>query len=212
VRKLTAVALVSLLLVAILAGPAQAQARGGHGGGHGGHGGGHGGHGGGHGGHGGCCWGGGWGWAGFAAGVGVGALATAPYWYGPAYAYPAYAYPAYAYPAYAYPAYPYPAYGYPAYSYPAYSYPTSLPPSYAPPADPGALTQPSQSMGVRYGAPPANPASVQGSAPTAPAGGQNCQTVTVEGHNETRTLQSGQTVTAWVPTYTQQVCQQFVSP
>jgi hypothetical protein len=195
VKKLTVVALVSLLLVAILAGPAQAQARGGHGGGHGGHGGGHGG-------HGGCCWGGGWGWAGFAAGVGVGALATAPYWYGAAYAYPAYAYPAYAYPAY----------GYPAYSYPAYSYPTSPPPSYAPPADPGALTQPSQSMGVRYGAPPANPASVQGSAPTAPAGGQNCQTVTVEGHNEARTLQSGQTVTAWVPTYTQQVCQQFVSP
>jgi hypothetical protein len=132
VKKLTVVALVSLLLVAILAGPAQAQARGGHGGGHGGHGGGHGGHGGGHGGHGGCCWGGGWGWAGFAAGVGVGALATAPYWYGPAYAYPAYGYPAYAYPAYGYPAYAYPAYGYPAYSYPAYSYPTSPPPSYAP--------------------------------------------------------------------------------
>ena len=111
-KKLMAVALVSLLLVPIL--PVAAQAGGGRGGWHGGGGGWHGG------GHGGCCWGSGWGWAGFAAGVGVATLATAPYWYGPAYAYPAYAYPAYAYPAY----------GYPAYSYPAYSYPTSPPPNY----------------------------------------------------------------------------------
>jgi hypothetical protein len=182
-----AVALVSLLLVPIL--PVAAQAGGGgHGGWHGGHGGWHGGHGGG------CCWGSGWGWAGFAAGVGVATLATAPYWYGPGYAYPAYAYPAYAYPAY----------GYPPYSYPAYSYPTSPPPNYVPQGDPGAMTQPSQSLGVTYGAPAATPPSVQGSAPPA---GQNCATVTVEGHNETRTLQSGQTVTAWVPTHTQQVCQ-----
>jgi hypothetical protein len=31
--------------------------------------------------------------------------------------------------------------------------------------------------------------------------------VTVDGHNETRTLSTGETVTAWVPTSTQQVCQ-----
>ena len=77
------------------------------------------------------------------------------------------------------------------------------PPPPAPPADSGALVQPSQSTSVTYGQPPAPPAG-QGSAPT---GGQNCQTVTVEGQKETRTLQSGQTITAWVPTYTQQVCQ-----
>jgi hypothetical protein len=64
-------------------------------------------------------------------------------------------------------------------------------------------TDGSSTTSVTYGQPPAPPAG-QGSAPT---GGQNCQTVTVEGHNETRTLQNGQTITAWVPTYTQQVCQ-----
>jgi hypothetical protein len=184
VKKLMAVVLVSLLLVPVLAGPAQAWGgRGGwHGGGHGGW-------------RGGCCWGG------FALGLGIGALATAPFWYPPAYAYPAYAYPAYGYPAYGYPGY-----SYPAYSYQAYPAPPAYPPPAAPPADPGAMTQPSQSTGVTYGTPPSNPPSVQGSAP-APTGGQNCYTVTVEGHNETRTLQSGQSVTAWVPTYTQQVCQ-----
>jgi hypothetical protein len=189
VKKLMAVVLVSLLLMPVLAGPAQAWGgRGGwHGGGHGGW-------------RGGCCWGG------FALGLGIGALATAPFWYPPAYAYPAYAYPAYGYPAYGYPAYGYPGYSYPAYSYQAYPAPPAYPPPAAPPADPGAMTQPSQSTGVTYGTPPSNPPSVQGSAP-APTGGQNCYTVTVEGHNETRTLQSGQSVTAWVPTYTQQVCQ-----
>jgi hypothetical protein len=182
VKKLMAIVLVSLLLVPVLAGPAQAW--GGRGGWHGGGGW-----------RGGCCWGG------FALGLGIGALATAPFWYPPAYGYPAYAYPAYGYPAYGYPAYPYPAY-----SYPAYPAPPAYPPPAAPSADPGAMTQPSQSLGVTYGAPPPNPPSVQGSAP-APTGGQNCYTVTVEGHNETRTLQGGQSVTAWVPTYTQQVCQ-----
>jgi hypothetical protein len=128
---------------------------------------------------------------GFALGVGIGVLATAPYRYPPVYAYPAYAYPAYAYPGY----------GYPAYSYPVYStYPA---PTYVPPAGSGA----SQSTSVTYGTPSSNPPPVQGSTPSAPTGSQNCQTVTVEGHTETRTLQSGQSVTAWVPTHTQQVCQ-----
>ena len=105
-KKLLAIALMGLLLVPLMVSPAWSG-----GGRHGG--------GGWHGGHGGCCWGG-WG---FAAGVGLGALATAPLWYPPAYAYPAY-------PAYAYPAYAYPAYAYPAYSYPAYSYPAYPPPAY----------------------------------------------------------------------------------
>ncbi len=143
-------------------------------------------------GHGGCCWGG------FGVGVGVGVLATAPFWY-PRYGYPAYAYPAYPYPAYGYPAYSYPAYGYP--GYPVYPAPMPPPP---PPPDPGAAVQPSQSTNMTLGTPVSNPPADAGSAPAA---GQNCATVTVDGHNETRTLSSGQTITAWVPTYTQQVCQ-----
>jgi hypothetical protein len=123
----------------------------------------------------------------------VGALATAPFWYPRAYAYPAYAYPVYPYPAY--PAYSYPAYGYPAYP---------PPPPPAPPADPGAAVQPSQWTGMSVGTPVSNPPVAASSTP-APA--QSCHTVTVDGHNETRTLSTGQTVTAWVPASTQQVCQ-----
>jgi hypothetical protein len=35
----------------------------------------------------------------------------------------------------------------------------------------------------------------------------NCQTVWVEGHYQTRVMQDGQRVTAWVPAHTQQFCQ-----
>jgi hypothetical protein len=182
VKKLMAVALAALLLVPLVAAPADAWVA--HGGGwHGGGGGGGGWHG-----HG-CCWG----WGGFGVGVAVGTLATAPLWYPPY----AYGYPAYAYPYAAYPAYP----AYPGYSYPAYSYPTTPPPAYTP-SDAGAMGQPSQSATVS--SPAYSPPPSQGSAP---ASGQNCQTVTVEGHNETRTGQNGQSVTAWVPAYTQQICQ-----
>jgi hypothetical protein len=177
-KKLVAVVLVSVLLVPLMASPALAW-RGG-GGWHG---------------HGGCCWG-----SGFGVGVGVGVLATAPFWY-PRYGYPAYAYPAYPYPAYGYPAYSYPAYGYPA--YPVYPAPVPPPPA-APPGDPGASYQPNQSTNMTLGTPVSNPPA---GAASAPAAGQNCATVTVEGHNETRTLSNGQTVTAWIPTSTQQVCQ-----
>ena len=176
-RKPVAVVLVSLLLGPLMAGPAHAW-RGG--GGHGGW-------------RGGCCWGGG----GFGVGVGVGVLATAPFWY-PRYAYPAYAYPAYPYPAYAYPAYPYPAYGYPVYP----AYPAQPPPP--PPTEPGGAVQPSQSTNMTLGAPVSNPPPA---ATSAPASGQNCATVTVDGHNETRTLSNGQTVTTWIAASTQQVCQ-----
>jgi len=76
VRKVTAVLILALLLVPVLAGPADAWVRGGfH---HGFH-------------HGRCCF-----FGGFALGLGVGALATAPLWY-PAYAY-SYPYPVYAAP------------------------------------------------------------------------------------------------------------------
>lgn len=44
--------------------------------------------------------------------------------------------------------------------------------------------------------------------PGAPQGSaQNCQTVTVEGHAETRVRPNGQRETVWVPTHEQQVCQ-----
>ena len=168
-KKLLAVTLMGLLLVPVMASPALAWRGGGwHG-------------------HGGCCWGG------FGVGVGVGVLATAPFWY-PRYAYP---YPVYSYRAYAYPPYAYPAYSYPAYGYPAY-------PAPPPPPDPGASIPPSQSTSVTVGTPAANPPA---GGSQAPAAGQNCAMVTVDGHNETRTLSTGETVTAWVPTSTQQVCQ-----
>jgi hypothetical protein len=175
-KKLVAVVVVGLMLVPLMASPALAWRGGGwHG-------------------RGGCCWGG------FGVGVGIGVLATAPFWY------PRYAYPAYAYPAYPYPTYGYPAYGYPAYSYPAYPvYPAPVPPPPpAQPADPGAAVQPGQSTNMTPGTPVSNPPA---DADAAPDAGQNCATVTVDGHNETRTLANGQTVTAWVPTSTQQVCQ-----
>ena len=97
-----------------------------------------------------------------------------------------YVVPPYAYPAYA-PAYP---------PRPAYILPS--PPAPGPPrqggpepASPPPGTSPSPAPGAR-GAP-------QGSAP-------NCQTVTVEGHYETRVRQNGQRETVWVPTHDQQVC------
>lgn len=105
-KKIGVILLIALLLVPVLAAPADAW-RGGRGGfrHHGG--------------------GGGRFAGGLFLGLGVGALLTAPWWYAPpAYAYPVYSpYPVY-YPAYA-PAYPPPAYG-AAYGAPAYTptYPT----------------------------------------------------------------------------------------
>lgn len=117
-----------------------------------------------------------YGGGGFFLGLGVGALLTAPYWYPPSYSYPVYA-PAYPYPAYPYPAYPYPAYGSPTYS------PTYTGPSYAPSPQ----------------APAAGPAESQVTV-------QGCETVTVEGHYETRVMPTGERLTAWIPAHTEQVC------
>jgi hypothetical protein len=124
---------------------------------------------------------GGWSAGGFFLGLGVGTLLTAPWWYPPAYAYPAYP-PAYTYPVYSYPASPYPVYTPPAYTY---AYPTYGPPSATTPT-PEPLSPPP---------------------PVPPTSAQSCQTVTVEGHYETRVLANGQRVTAWIPAYTQQICQ-----
>ena len=221
--RTAAIVVIGLLLIPTLAlaasaprgtGGGSAAWRGGHGGsgwrgagwnGGGGHGGGwHGGgwHGGGHWHGSGCCWG----WGGFAVGLGVGALLTAPYWAYPG-AYAAPAYPVYApypaYPAYSYPGYPaYPAYpaAYPEYS-PATAYPTTPPPS-GPPA-----FEPSNSMTLTpeplSPAPPVPPGPFVPGGVSAQAG---CESVTIAGHWETRVYQDGQRVTLWVPTAIRSVC------
>jgi len=57
--------------------------------------------------------------------------------------------------------------------------------------------------------PPAGPrpAPVPSAQAPPPGSARNCQTVTVEGHYETRVAPSGQRATVWVPSYTQQMCQ-----
>jgi hypothetical protein len=161
------------------------------------------GHGGHHGWHGStwCC-------GGFAFGVGVGALFTAPWWaYPRVYAPPAYpVYPAY--PAYSgYPAYPA---GYPGYAVPAYpSPPPAPPPGPAAPVSPGSMaptpeplsSEPVPPAAAQGGAAPASPGAA---APPPPAAG--CETVTVAGHWEMRVFSDGQRSTVWIPTTTRSVC------
>lgn len=110
-KKIGVILLIALVLVPVLAAPADAW-RGGRG--HHRHG------------------GGGRFGGGLFLGLGVGALLTAPWWYAP----PAYAYPVYTpypvYPAYT-PAYPPPSYGVPAYT------PTYPTPEAVSPAPPGAM-------------------------------------------------------------------------
>jgi hypothetical protein len=160
----------------------------------------------------------GWCCGGFAIGIGVGALLTAPWW-----AYPGvYAVPAYpAYPVYA----PYPAYpvysGYPAdpAAYPAAPYPPPPPPppaggSYlAPPEFPGSaapgslVPTPELSQPRSPAAPDPSTGAIpsgSGAAATPPAAG--CETVTVTGHWEMRVYPDGQHLTVWVPTSTRSVC------
>jgi hypothetical protein len=187
-KKVGVVLVVALLLVPTLAVPAGAAWRHGHGG-HFPH----------HGGHFRHHRGGGPGF--FFFGLGLGALLTAPFWYRPVYAYPAYT-PVYSYPAYSYPVYSYPAYSYPGYSYPVYSAPAYPPGSYAPAPQPA--SPPSGGGAEAAPAPPPGSAQPQASPQ---ASSQNCQTVWVEGHYETRVMANGQRVTAWVPAYSQQICQ-----
>lgn len=169
-KKIALVAFVVLLLVPLLAVPAEAD-RWRHGRGGGWHHGGHRGHG------------------GFWIGVGVGALVTAPWWYYPTYSYPVY--------------YPYPVY----YGYPAYAPTYTTAPEYTPP--PATMTPTPQPLspapqGGTEGAPPQSGGQA---APPPPQTSQNCQTVWVEGHYETRVMPNGQRVTVWVPAHSQQICQ-----
>jgi hypothetical protein len=73
------------------------------------------------------------------------------------------------------------------------------PPPYAPPGPPA--PGPYRPGGAATSPPPSttSPGPPQGS-------GQNCQTVTVEGHSETIVRPNGARETVWVPAYQQPVC------
>jgi hypothetical protein len=88
-----------------------------------------------------------------------------------------------------------------------YTYPAAVPvhpaPAYVPPSARGPSPPP---PGGPATPPPAGGSSAP--APGAPAEDEkNCQTVTVEGHNETRVMPSGARETIWVPTHGQRICQ-----
>jgi hypothetical protein len=162
------------------------------------------------------------GWGGFAIGVGVGTLLTAPWWIYPrVYAAPVYpAYPVYAPP---YPAYPV----YPGYSADPVVYPSSAAPYAAPPPPPppsGSQEASPEPLGSVAPGPLAptpglsssgSPAPQDPSAGAAPSGSgvvsvplppAGCETVTVAGHWEMRVYSDGQRLTVWVPTSTRSVC------
>jgi hypothetical protein len=82
------------------------------------------------------------------------------------------------------------------YTYPPPPVQVAPGPPYVPPSARGASP-----------APPGGPATPPpaGGMP-APAPGANCQSVTVEGHYETRVAPGGQRETVWIPTYQQQLC------
>ena len=85
-------------------------------------------------------------------------------------------------------------------AHPAYTYPVYVPagPAYAPPSPPASGAP--LPGGSQATPPPSGGSPSQGSA-------RNCQTVTVEGHSETRVRPDGQRETVWVPTHTRQICQ-----
>ena len=92
------------------------------------------------------------------------------------------------------------------YAYPAYVPGSPLPP-YVPP--PPGVPGPPPPGGPATMRPPsgATPGPAPGAA-GAPSGAErSCQTVTVEGHYETRVRQSGQRETIWVPAHAEQICQ-----
>jgi hypothetical protein len=92
------------------------------------------------------------------------------------------------------------------YAYPAYV-PTYPPPAYVPPSPRG--PSPPQPGGPQTAPTPSSgsPSQASGAQGTPQGSQKNCQTVTVEGHSETRVMQGGQRETIWVPTHEQQVCQ-----
>lgn len=87
------------------------------------------------------------------------------------------------------------------YVMPPYAVPAHVP-TYPPP--PAHATPPTPLPGPpRPGGPPTASPPPGGS----PGSAQTCQTVTVEGHWETRVRPNGQRETVWVPTHVQQICQ-----
>ena len=92
------------------------------------------------------------------------------------------------------------------YAYPA-AYPSPYPTPYMPPSSGG--PPPPRPGDPTTGPPPssATPRSAPGAAGAPQGPAQNCQTVTVEGHYETHSKQSGQRETIWIATRTEQICQ-----
>ena len=88
-----------------------------------------------------------------------------------------------------------------------YAYPAAYPSPYMPPSSGGPA--PPRPGDPATGPPPSSaaPRSTPGAAGTSQGPAQNCQTVTVEGHYETHSKQSGQRETIWIPTRTEQICQ-----
>jgi hypothetical protein len=100
---------------------------------------------------------------------------------------------------------PYPPY--PPYPYPAYIPGYQPPSTYVPPSS-GAPRAPGQAGATAAPAPSGTSATQAPGVQGAPQGSaRNCQTVTVEGHFETRVAQSGARETIWIPTHDQQMCQ-----
>ncbi|MBI3455691.1 MAG: hypothetical protein HY002_07875, partial [Candidatus Rokubacteria bacterium] len=95
--------------------------------------------------------------------------------------------------------YTYPAYTYPTYTYPTYTYPTYPSPGYTPPVSTPTYPTPQPTSPAPQSGTPQSQGAPQVSS-------QNCETVWVEGHYETRVMANGQRVTAWVPAHSEQVC------
>jgi len=95
----------------------------------------------------------------------------------------------------------------PAYTYPAYAPTYPAPPAYVPPSPP--VPSPPRQGSPEPAPPPsgASPRQAPGGQGPPPGSVQNCQTVAVEGHYETRVRQNGQRDTVWVPTHERRVCQ-----
>ncbi len=94
----------------------------------------------------------------------------------------------------------------PPYTYPAYAPRYAPPPAYVPPSPP-APSPPRQGGPATPPPSGASPSQAPGAGGAPQGSARNCQTVTVEGHYETRVSQGGQRETAWVPTHEQRVCQ-----
>lgn len=93
------------------------------------------------------------------------------------------------------------------YVVPPYPYPVAVPARPAPVYIPPSAQGPAPPPPAGPTGPPSGPGPSAPAAGAAPGSEKNCQTVTVEGHNETRVLPSGQRETIWIPTHEQRFCQ-----